>query len=167
MPSKNSINRPKDTTHQARKLRQLSKKRQQREQKGLFAPSRSSDSSKSGQAYSESYDLYKGEYSRDAGNAVTNKTLSKKRAQKIERNLRYAEQRKLMIDLEKNAEESGMAVDSVNSSSSSALAKQNKKKESELERIRSSMWEAIEEQKSTGLLLQNGTGTTLGGQYFP
>ena len=97
MPSKNSINRPKLTVNVARKTQSLAHKRDQRERAGLLKPARSSEKSKSGQIKSVPLDLYFQEKEgKVSGNGLTTKTLSKKRAKKIERNIKYAEQRKLL-----------------------------------------------------------------------
>ncbi|KAH3900977.1 related to Ribosome biogenesis protein ALB1 [Saccharomycodes ludwigii] len=167
MPSKNSINRPKDTVNKARKARSLGQKRQQREKNGLLKPSRSSENSKSGQIKSIPIDLYKGDNNILESNArgITTKTLSKKRAKKIERNLKYIQQNKLLIDAQEKAEANGMELEI----KPSTLTKNVKtiKEDSQLTKIKNDMWSVIEDAKSTGLILEGGNGTTLGGAYFP
>ncbi|AET39987.1 Alb1p Ecym_5218 [Eremothecium cymbalariae DBVPG len=158
MPSKNSINRPKQKINLQHKVRSNAAKRLAREKAGLLAPPRSSTASKSGQARSIPWELYKGE-SVERG-PMTTKTLSKKRAKKIERNLRYVEQRKLLIDIQA-AKESGMEIDD----SSVKVAKVQKK--GAIEKVKECMWSVLEDTTTQGFTLHTGTGTTLGGPYFP
>lgn len=173
MPSKNSINRPKLTTNLKSKAQKAGLKRSQRDQRGDFQPARSSDNSKSGEIKSVALDLYFNEKNRDTGNGnITRKTLSKKRAQKIERNLKYAQQRKvqenkLLTDLQAKMEATGdMDVDI----STAKGKKDTKKNTSKLELIKKAMWNVIEDTQSASNLnnlTTNGQGTTLGGAWFP
>ncbi|SCU87710.1 LADA_0E05688g1_1 [Lachancea dasiensis] len=158
MPSKNSINRPKQQINLTRKSRSLAKKRDAMDKAGLLRPARSAESSKSGLAKSVPLDLYKGE-GLTAG-PLTTKTLSKKRAKKIERNLKYAEQRKLLVDVQKNMED-GMELDSVSAAETAPAAKSN------LERVKAAFFQAMEDTTSHALTLEPGSGTTLGGPFFP
>ncbi|CAG99717.1 Alb1 [Kluyveromyces lactis] len=159
MPSKNSINRPKQKVNLNRKVHQRAAKRDAMEKKGLLAPARSSGTSKSGQLKSIPLDLYKGEHS--TSGALTTKTLSKKRAKKIERNLKYVEQRKLLVDLQSQSEENGgMQIDAP------VVKKEKETKKGQLEKMREAISTVLEDIQSQGLSLQTGSGTTLGGQYF-
>lgn len=161
MPSKNSINRPKQQMNLNRKVHSLAKKRDARERAGLLQPARSHEDSKSGQPKSVPIDLYKGEQS--SAGPVTTKTLSKKRAKKIERNMRYAEQRKLLVDVQKKAED-GMEVDGEVAAS---IAGSDAAKKSQFARVKDAFFRAMEDTASSGLVLENGAGTTLGGRFFP
>lgn len=129
------------------------------ERKGLLAPARSSSSSKSGQLKSVPLDLYRGENL--GSGALTTKTLSRKRAKKIERNLKYVEQRKLLVDLQSKTEEDGdMQVDMP------VVKKEKETKKGQLEKMREAISTVLEDIQSQGLTLQTGAGTTLGGQHF-
>lgn len=158
MPSRNSINRPKQQVNLNRKVQTLAKKRDARERAGLLQPARSHELSKSGQAKSVPLDLYRGEKSTTG--PLTTSTLSKKRAKKIERNLRYAEQRKLLVDVGKKVED-GMEIDNEKSTVETAT------KKSQLARVKDAFFQAMEDTASSGLTLENGAGTTLGGPFFP
>ncbi|SMN22822.1 similar to Saccharomyces cerevisiae YJL122W ALB1 Shuttling pre-60S factor [Maudiozyma saulgeensis] len=178
MPSKNSINRPKLTTNVRSKQQKLARKRDQRERAGHFNQARSADGSRSGEAKSVALDIYFGKEdsttSRDQSHrgGLTNKTLSKKRAQKIERNLKYAQQRRLLTDvqagLENKADDDEMNVDGGNKA---LLRKQeieqSKNKKNNMSLIREALWNSIEDAQSQGLTLATGQGTTLGGPFFP
>lgn len=166
MPSKNSINRPKLTVNLHRKVHSLAKKRAQRERAGLLQPARSSLSSKSGHIKSVPLDLYfQDKEGKVNSGPLTTKTLSKKRAKKIERNLKYAEQRKLLTDIQAKLEqEDGMDLD-VHSADNTKIVKDEKK--SALTRMKDALWSIIDDTSSQGLILENGQGTTLGGPFFP
>ncbi|BAP72768.1 ribosome biogenesis protein ALB1 [Kluyveromyces marxianus] len=160
MPSKNSINRPKQKVNLNRKIHQRAAKRDAMERKGLLAPARSSELSKSGQLKSVPLDLYKGE--RLSQGPTTTHTLSKKRAKKIERNLKYVEQRKLLLDLQSQSEQNGgMQIDAVSSTKKEKVAKKG-----QLEKMREAISGVLEDIQSQGLTLHTEAGTTLGGQYF-
>ena len=129
------------------------------ERQGLFAPARSSDSSKSGYLKSIPMDLYNGETL--SRGPTTTKTLSKKRAKKIERNLKYVEQRKLLVDLQSKTEEDGnMQLDMP------STKKDRGTKKGQLEKMRDAISTVLEDIQSQGLSLQTGSGTTLGSQSF-
>lgn len=155
-----------------RKAQKAGKKRAARERAGQFNPARSSDSSRSGEIKSVSLDLYRaGKVENGAGNgtastngAVTSRTLSKKRAKKIERNLKYAEQRRLLTDLTAKLEDSneGMEIDAVGG----GRAKKVEKKTA-LGQVKEALWNVIEDSSSQGLVIGSGQGTTLGGPMFP
>lgn len=175
MPSKNSINRPKLTPNVHHKVHSLNKKRAQRERAGLLKPARSSANSKSGEIKSVALDLYfENKKSESQGStavtlpntasppaSITTRTLSKKRAKKIERNLKYAAQRKLLVDASAKLED-GMDIDL----DSSKKVKENGKKSS-LTLVKEALWSVIDDAASHGLIIENGQGTTLGGPVFP
>lgn len=162
MPSKNSINRPKQTVNLNRKVHSQARKRDARERAGLLQPARSSELSKSGHVKSIPLDLYKGEQLTTG--PVTTKTLSKKRAKKIERNLKYIEQRKLLVDVQAKAEDE-MEVD--DAGAGVLTKKQKPVTKTVLAKVKEALWNAIEDASSQGLNLDNGNGTTLGGPFFP
>ncbi|CAL9731844.1 ribosome biogenesis protein Alb1p [Monosporozyma unispora] len=160
MPSKNSINRPKLVTNLKNKAQKAGLKRSRRDQRGDFQPARSSETSKSGEIKSVALDLYFQD--EKTGGSITNKTLSKKRAKKIERNLKYAQQRKLLTDLQAKVE-NDMDVDT-------ALVKKVKEtKDSKLSMIKKAMWNVLDDTQSQQNLplSSSGQGTTLGGAWFP
>ncbi|QLG74740.1 hypothetical protein HG535_0H00650 [Zygotorulaspora mrakii] len=166
MPSKNSINRPKLTVNVNRKNQSLARKRNAREKAGLLKPARSSENSKSGEVKSVPLDLYfqqKNDDGTKTSSGLTTRTLSKKRAKKIERNIKYAEQRKLLTDVQANMEnEDGMEID--------ILSKEKKSKDvkkSALKNLKDAIWNILDDTSSPGLVLANGQGTTLGGPFFP
>ena len=178
MPSKNSINRPKLTTNVRSKQQKLARKRDQRERAGHFNQARSADGSRSGEAKSVALDLYFGKEdstaSRDQSHrgGLTNKTLSKKRSQKIERNLKYAQKRKLLTDVQaqlENNDEESMNIDSGNGKSlvRKQEIQQTKTSKNNMSLIREALWSALDDTSSQGLTLATGQGTTLGGAYFP
>lgn len=162
MPSKNSINRPKLVTNLKNRAQKAGLKRSRRDQRGEFQPARSSEDSRSGEIKSVALDLYF--QNEKTGGSITNKTLSKKRSQKIERNLKYAQQRKLLTDLQAKSE-NDMDVDS----SASALVKKVKEsKTNKLSMIKKAMWNVLDDTQSQTLpLSSSGQGTTLGGAWFP
>ncbi|CCF59208.1 hypothetical protein KAFR_0G01740 [Kazachstania africana CBS 2517] len=160
MPSKNSINRPKLTLNANKRVQRNAKKRDAREKLGLLNPQRSSESSKSGEIKSVALDLYFNKESSPNG-PITTKTLSKKRTKKIERNLKYAEQRKLLLDVGSKIENDiEMDVDSSN-------GKKQDLKKSNLTLVKEALWSVIEDTTSDPLIIENGQGTTFGGPFFP
>jgi ribosome biogenesis protein ALB1 len=154
MPSRNSINKPKDTINQAKKRASLAKKRAERIRKGLVAPSRSSESSTSGLPKSTSLALYTG--GKQAGR-LTTQTLSNKRLKKIERNKKYVAKRKeqLMIDVQAKAEE--MDVD----------GQEEEKPNSKINSVKDALWSVIEDRATSEFTVDSTSeGTTLGGPSF-
>lgn len=165
MPSKNSINRPKLTVNLNRKTQSLARKRDQRERAGLLKPARSSENSESGQLKSVPLELYfqEKEGKTSSNQPLTTKTLSKKRAKKIERNIKYAEQRKLLAELQDKADnDDEMDVDV---QTNIKLQKKEEKK-SALTKMKDALWKVLDDSSSQGLVLNNGQGTTLGGPVF-
>ncbi len=175
MPSKNSINRPKLTSNLHHKVHSLNKKRAQRERAGLLKPARSSVNSKSGEIKSVALDLYFQNKKNESQNStavtlqnassspasITTRTLSKKRAKKIERNLKYATQRKLLVDASAKLEDE-MEIDL----DGGKKVKENEKK-STLTLVKEALWSVIDDTASQGLIIENRQGTTLGGPFFP
>lgn len=190
MPSKNSINRPKLTTNLKSKAQRAGLKRSQREQRGDFKPARSSEQSKSGEIKSVALDLYfqneegKGRGDGDGNGSgdmvvihngpITRNTLSKKRAKKIERNLKYAQQRKkelqILTDLQaKKENDMDLDLDSIDSGDNGKNNKGKALKKSKLSLIKDAMWNILEDTQSIQnlSLSTSGQGTTLGGAWFP
>lgn len=175
MPSKNSINRPKLTSNLHHKVHSLNKKRAQRERAGLLKPARSSVNSKSGEIKSVALDLYFQNKKNESQNStavtlqnassspasITTRTLSKKRAKKIERNLKYATQRKLLVDASAKLEDE-MEIDL----DGGKKVKENEKKSS-LTLVKEALSSVIDDTASQGLIIENRQGTTLGGPFFP
>ncbi|EDO18124.1 hypothetical protein Kpol_1031p28 [Vanderwaltozyma polyspora DSM 70294] len=158
MPSKNSINRPKLTVNLNKKSQRLGQKRADRERKGLLQPERSSEASKSGEIKSVPLDLYFNGKESNNNSSITTKTLSKKRAKKIERNLKYAQQRKLLVDVQ--------AKEDIDMNVESNKTKGNGKEKTPLTKMKDALWNVIEDTSSQGLTLKTGQGTTLGGPTF-
>ncbi|KAH3673653.1 hypothetical protein WICMUC_003556 [Wickerhamomyces mucosus] len=162
MPSRNSINKPKDTINQARKRASVSRKRAARARNGEFAPARSSEASTSGLPKSTALALYNGA---SQSGVLTTKTLSKKRSQKIERNKKYIARRKLdeerlLIDAQANAEESMHVDDEV-------VKQVEEPKKSKINTIKDALWSVIEDRSTESLIVDStGEGTTLGGPSF-
>lgn len=157
MPSRNSVNKPKDTINQARKRASLAKKRAARVRKGLIAPPRSSTSSSSGQPKSTAVALYSGAM---PTGAITTKTLSNKRLKKIERNKKYVAKRneQVLIDAQAQAEDS-MEIDDVESPAQVQKSKINT--------VKDALWSVIEDSAASAFIMEaNGEGTTLGGPVF-
>ena len=176
MPSKNSINRPKLTTNVRAKQQTLARKRDARERKGHFTLARSEEGSRSGEAKSAPVDLYFGRESPATRRAqpgrggLTTKTLSKKRAQKIERNLKYAAQRRLLTDVQAGIESDEMSVDATGQAKAIARKQEiasAKASKNNSSLVREALWKAIDDASTQGLTLQTGNGTTLGGAFFP
>lgn len=158
MPSRNSVNKPKDTLNQARKRASLAKKRAARVRKGLIAPPRSSTSSSSGLPKSTAVALYSG--AKPTG-AVTTKTLSNKRLKKIERNKKYVAKRneQVLIDAQAQAEDS-MEIDDAEPAAAQV-------QKSKINTVKDALWSVIEDSAASGFIMEaNGEGTTLGGPVF-
>jgi len=169
MPSRNSINKPKDTMRQAHKRSQLASKRNARARNGLTAPARSAETSTSGRPKSTAVALYTG--STPTGTITTN-TLSKKRLHKIERNKKYVAKRKelqnkLLIDATAKAEED-MDIDTEdNESVTSSAASKKEKPSSKINSVKDALWSVIEDRAADSLIVDStGEGTTLGGPSF-
>ncbi|GME97947.1 hypothetical protein B5S28_g3025 [[Candida] boidinii] len=163
MPSRNSVNRPKDNLNRIRKAQNLAKKRVRRgttprstERTSVVLPS-------------TSIALYTGGDSSDSSIGITNKTISKKTAKKIERNRKYAilrnggkNAKKLLIDIQAK-KESSMDIDGTEESSN---ANSNSKR-SKSDLVREALWSVIEDVATNNYNVDvNGEGTTLGGPFF-
>ncbi|CCE61791.1 hypothetical protein TPHA_0B01190 [Tetrapisispora phaffii CBS 4417] len=171
MASKNSVNKPKLTVNVSKRNQHKANKRAQMEKNGEFQPSRSSGNFVSNQVKSIPVQLYfKDESSLNSSNsnlssATTTKTLSKKRAKKIARNLKYVQQRKLLVDVQAK-HENDMAIDA-DSVAKVERQKGNGKEKTVLARMKDALWNVLEDSSSQPLVLATGQGTTLGGPSFP
>ncbi|CAI6732046.1 ANL_collapsed_G0028730.mRNA.1.CDS.1 [Saccharomyces cerevisiae] len=156
MPSKNSINRPKLTSNLHHKVHSLNKKRAQRERAvalDLYFQNKKNESQNSTAVTLQN--------ASSSPASITTRTLSKKRAKKIERNLKYATQRKLLVDASAKLEDE-MEIDL----DGGKKVKENEKKSS-LTLVKEALWSVIDDTASQGLIIENGQGTTLGGPFFP
>ncbi|KAH3668433.1 hypothetical protein OGAPHI_002187 [Ogataea philodendri] len=139
MPSRNSINKPKDNIQRRQKSRSLGRQRAgARNSTRVVAPK------------STALALYNGTASKGG---ITTNTLSNKRSKKIERNKKYAKARnldtaQLLADVQSKQEQ--MEVDE-------AVVKSQ-------ETVRSALWAVVEDVANHGFkYLAAGEGTTLGG----
>ncbi|OUM54227.1 hypothetical protein BVG19_g3586 [[Candida] boidinii] len=162
MPSRNSVNRPKDNLNRIRKAQSLAKKRVRRgttprstERTTVVLPS-------------TSIALYTGDAS-DGSIGITSKSISKKTAKKIERNRKYAilrnggkNAKKLLIDIQAK-KESSMDIDGESANTSSNA--NTKRSKSDL--VREALWSVIEDVATNNYNVDvTGEGTTLGGPFF-
>jgi ribosome biogenesis protein ALB1 len=163
MPSRNSINKPKQTINLARKNAGVSKKRAARVRNGLVAPPRSALSSTSGLPKSTAVALYNGEV--PVTSQLTTRTLSNKRLNKIQRNKRYLQQRKdledkILIDATAQAEES-MDIDEEKVSS------KRTKRQSKVDGVKKALLSVLDDAVSSSFVFKTTKeGTTLGGPSF-
>ncbi|KAG7885579.1 hypothetical protein KL938_000611 [Ogataea parapolymorpha] len=138
MPSRNSINKPKDNILRRQKRQSLGKKRA-----GLRS------SSRDGTPKSTAVALYTG----PSRSGVTTTTLSNKKSKKIERNKKYAKARNLDTDqllVDAQAKQEQMEIDEAT--------------EQAQETVRSALWAVVEDAASGGFAYDvSGEGTTLGG----
>ncbi|CAH2350327.1 ribosome biogenesis protein Alb1p [[Candida] railenensis] len=164
MPSRNSINRPKDKLIRNGHASAIGKKRHARSR--LSAATRSSTSRYNTEtstaprpSESTSLALYTGAEASQPTGVITNNTLSKKRTKKIERNQKYIERRNQQLNIDIAAKkESSMDIDQ------ETIAKV--KEASKLEKIKQALWSVVADGVSEGLSLGDGNGTTLGVQAF-
>lgn len=165
MPSRNSVNRPKDKLIRNGHASAIGKKRSARSRLNVAtrsSTSRYNDESKTAPKPSESTSLalYSGSAAQPSG-VITNNTLSKKRSKKIARNQKYINKRneQLSIDIAAKSEEA-MDVDVEKEAPVT-------KKTSQLEQIKQALWSVVADGVSEGLAITgNGNGTTLGVQAF-
>ena len=184
MPSRNSINRPKLTVSLNRKNKHLAAKRLRRERAGEFSPARSSRQSKSGKIRSVPLELYFAQQGQNAsgnGNVpvLTRKKLSKKKAQKIARDLRHIQRQQERERKSLNGEASVLNTDDMNVDASGSSKSMQRKMDianakmskNKLSLIKNALWKALETNNNNntpnGLIVVGGQGTTLGGPFFP
>lgn len=142
MPSKNSINKPKDNLIRQRKSHLASKKRVSRGRQQFT-------SIKASTGITELIPIT------HAGGVIANTIMSKKKAKKLERNSKYIEMRN-KSNKKKNSEDVEMSVED---------EKINKSKQGE---VRSALWELVENVRANGiqLLSPTGEGTSIGKPEF-
>lgn len=164
MPSRNSINKPKDKLLRNSHASSIGKKRSARARNGI--PTRSSryeTSTEPKSTESKAVALYNG--TSNPTGVVTNNTLSNKRAKKIARNNKYIARRNEKLNIDLLADQEKMEVDEENTKEAEAEIK----KQSKLDKIKEVLWAAVEDKASEGLSVSAGTdgnGTTLGVQAF-
>lgn len=166
MPSKNSINRPKDKLIRNGHASAIGKKRSARSRLSVATRSSTSryntdEKTATRPSESKSLALYSGTSAKPSG-VITNNTLSKKRSKKIARNQKYTERRneKLSIDVAAKQEEA-MEIDG------EAAKEKATKGPSKLEQIKQALWAVVADGVSEGMSISgDGNGTTLGVQAF-
>lgn len=166
MPSRNSINKPKDKIQRNNHASSIGKKRAARSR--LTAATKSSTSryhnestTAPGPGGSTAVALYTGE-TKPSG-VIINNTLSNKRSKKITRNQKYIAKRNEKLNIDLLAKQEQMDVDD------ESKKEKSKKPQSKLEKIREALWAAVEDKASEGLKVSaggDGNGTTLGVQAF-
>ncbi|CDK27794.1 unnamed protein product [Kuraishia capsulata CBS 1993] len=150
MPSRNSVNRPKDGILRRKKAVGLARKRAAKRSSAPTGRFRG-PASLVGTAKSSAVALYTG-VSQPTG-LLTTQTLSNKRRKKLERNQIYVDRRKGAADKPKE-DDTTMDVDEM-----------VQKKEQQAKSIREALWSVIEQGRSVPVI--NGTeGTTLGGPSY-
>lgn len=144
MPSKNSINKPKDNLTRQRKSHLASKRRQRRSQQSV-AMIQTAKGTTAVVPVST------------AGGVIANTVISKKKAKKIERNMKYAQLRR--ESTKKNSGDVEM-IDEDGLAGGRSGAKESA--------VRKALWTVVENAKVSGvpLLAAVGEGTTLGGPAF-
>ncbi|KAG0684432.1 ribosome biogenesis protein alb1 [Pichia californica] len=155
MPSKNSVNKPKDNMIRQRKSHMASKRRQRRSNTGVTII-------KTSKGTNEIVPLLTN--NRNKGGVIANTIISNKKAKKIERNIKYAEMRRNGNVNGKKLKVNGvvdidMKEDGNNDNNTSGP------KESA---VRKALWSIVDGAKISGLTLAvaSGEGTTLGGPSF-
>lgn len=113
MPSKNSINRPKQLSNNKKKQQKAHKKSIFRNEYGLNSKNSATRGARARSDYSTQLEIYKNEYQPlevhhgKLTNLLSSKSLSKKRSQKIDRNLKYVQKRQLLKEHIKQEKENG------------------------------------------------------------
>lgn len=96
------------------------------------------------------------------GSGVTTRTLSKKRARKIERNSRYVAKRNEQLSIDLAAQNEGMDVDM----EAETKRVRNKKPQTHLEKVKEALWAAVDDASGEFVVDVLGEGTTIGIQAF-
>ncbi|ODV96420.1 hypothetical protein PACTADRAFT_2713 [Pachysolen tannophilus NRRL Y-2460] len=170
MPSRNSINKPKDNILRNRKAGTLGKKRAAIRAKGVNSSSRSS-MKPSGS--SSALALYRQKPS-SGSSILTNQTLSAKRLQKIERNKKYVAARNGktkngLVSNNNNNNNNNHEMDIDNDDELLRASKAIKTKQSTTSAVREALWKLVEDVANGRQFLTVPTsaeGTTLGGPSF-
>lgn len=165
MPSRNSINKPKDKILRNKHSLSIGKKRASRKKHAEATASSTSrynaDELAPRPTESKSVALFRGNPSSDA-TKITTKSLSKKRIRKLERNQKYINKRNENLKIDIIAQQEDMQVDD-------GGADRSEKKVSDLEKVKKIIWSAVEDRAAGGLDVgtgREGSGTTLGVQAF-
>lgn len=165
MPSRNSINKPKDKIQRNSHASSIGKKRSARARNGIVTKSSTSryetDSNAAPKATeSKAIALYNG--ATTPTGVIINNTLSNKRSKKIARNKKYIAKRNEKLSIDLLADQEQMEVDEKEEQTKA-------KNQTKLDKIKEVLWAAVEDRVSEGLKVSSGTdgnGTTLGVQAF-
>ncbi|XBW34630.1 hypothetical protein QEN19_000197 [Hanseniaspora menglaensis] len=169
MPSKNSVNRPKQLANNAKKQRKAHQKTIFRNEYGLNSKNSAVRGARARSDYSTQLEIYKNEYKSlevhhgRLTNLLSSKSLSKKRSQKIDRNLKYVQKRQLLKEHMKQEKDNGNPNANIYSTDISVLPSSKVKDESlkPIEVVKSYINEVIANGKqqslSTGFIGTNGT----------
>lgn len=168
MPSRNSINKPKDKLQRNSHASSIGKKRSARARNGIVTksstPRYETDSNAAPKATeSKAIALYNG--ATTPTGVIINNTLSNKRSKKIARNKKYIAKRNEKLNIDLLADQEQMEVDEETEKEEQTKAKNQTK----LDKIKEVLWAAVEDRVSEGLKVSSGTdgsGTTLGVQAF-
>lgn len=160
MPSRNSVNKPKNKIHSTKHASSIGKRRAAR----AVVPTRSSTHRSNtktapGPNQSKALALFNETGPAEVGVMTTN-TLSNKRAKKLARNQRYLAQRndKLSIDVQAKQDEA-MEVDT--------KRVRNQKPPTQLDQVKQALWAVVEDHELNGMSLKvSSDGTTIGIQAF-
>lgn len=167
MPSRNSINKPKDKILRNLHSAAIGKKRASRQKSA--SKTRSStfryneDSNvKPSPTESNSLALYSGRTIDNAG-GITTKTLSKKRAKKITRNQKYIAQRNEQLGIDIKAKAESMEVED-----EKPAENEDSSKSGSVDAVRKALWSVVKDTTAGALQItaEHGEGTTLGIQAF-
>lgn len=167
MPSRNSINKPKDKILRNLHSSAIGKKRALRQKSAPKTRSSTfrynEDSNvKPSPTESNSLALYSGR-SIDAAGGITTKTLSKKRAKKISRNQKYIAQRNEQLGIDIKAKEESMEIED-----EKPAENKDSSKSGSVDAVRKALWSVVKDTTSEALQIavEHGQGTTLGVQAF-
>ncbi|CCE82678.1 Piso0_002416 [Millerozyma farinosa CBS 7064] len=167
MPSRNSVNKPKDKILRNSHSAAIGKKRASRQKsapKTRSSTFRYNENSnvKPSPTESNSLALYSGRPI-DATGGITTKSLSKKRAKKISRNQKYIAQRNEQLGIDLKAKEESMEVEDENPAEN-----EDSSKSSSVDAVRKALWSVVKDTTAGVLQIaaEHGEGTTLGIQAF-
>ncbi|CUM65365.1 uncharacterized protein PRCAT00003001001 [Priceomyces carsonii] len=159
MPTRNSVNKPKDKIISNRHAASIGKKRAARSSKARVTASSTSrydTNTVPRPTESKALALYAGK-SGDS-KLITNNTLSNKRAKKIARNQKYVDKRNEKLNIDITSKEEAMMEDDTEESLPES---------STLKKVKDALWTVIEDNEKNGLEIKtDGEGTTLGIQAF-
>lgn len=164
MPSRNSINKPKNKIHQNSHASSIGKKRAARAKSTTrSSTSRYNEDATPRPTDSKSVALYTGNVT---PTTITNKTLSTKKAKKLARNQKYIEKR-LLKDLDEQMQLDDETNDKTAHPSSLIKIKSKTKQTSETEIIRKLLMETVANKNYEPFkVATDSEGTTIGIQSF-